>query len=136
MKNRIAALTIILVVAFSDRVSAQSPDSVPAVERGSRSIVLALGNTSQIGYWLQRHDRTDLGLAFSITGILGENRDGISVGITPALKRYLRSTGALAPYTYLGIPLRYGRTQWDNNGTPDATDDFYSVGGNVGFGLE
>jgi hypothetical protein len=136
MKKWIAAIAVVLGLVFSKPLHAQTIGSHPAVERGNRSIVLDVGGNAQIGFWTRSSDRTDLGLDLLFDGIFGESGSRVAVGITPSLKRYLSSEGALAPYTYLGIPLSYARIDNNNTGAPDTTDDTYSVGGLIGFGLE
>lgn len=66
--------------------------------------------------------------------VIRQRREGGAA--TPATKRYLRSTGPLAPYTYWGVPLSYSRTENENTGAPDTSQDAFGVGGIAGFGLE
>jgi hypothetical protein len=134
MHIRVAAVVAILCTFVTLPLAAQAMDSLPAVDRGSRSIALDVGRNAQIGLWTRSSDRTDLGLDLLIDGIFGESSRRFALDITPALKRYLRTDGALAPYTYVGIPLSFARTESDNTDIPDA--NLYSVGGLIGFGLD
>lgn len=136
MTSRVAALAVILVVISTTALAAQEIGSHPASERGRRSIVLDVSGGPQIGYWTRRSDRTDLGLDFGVGGMLSHDVDNVSISLTPAIKRYLSTTGPLAPYTYFGVPLTYSRSEFDNTGAPDDNVNTYALGGLVGFGLE
>jgi hypothetical protein len=124
------------MTAFAAPLQAQAVGAHPATERGKHSIALEVDGGPQIGYWSRRSERTDLGLDVGVSGLWSDGSDQIAVALTPAIKHYLRPTGALAPYTYWGIPLTYMRTSNDNVGVPDTSHDRWGAGGLVGFGLD
>ena len=136
MKRRMVLLAGILATVFCAPLAAQGVGAHTAPERGKRSIVLDVAGDPQIGYWSRLGERTDLGLDVGMNGIWSDGTDQFTLLLTPALKRYLRPAGVLAPYTYWGIPLSYMRMRNDNVGVPDTSDSRWEVGGLVGFGLE
>lgn len=136
MKNRFLCVVGVLCVLCSAPLAAQETEGYPAAERGGRSIVLEASGSPRIGYWTRRSTRTDLGLDVMLQGLLGDSQTDLSIGVTPAMKRYLSSPGPLAPYIYAGVPLNYHRFERDNVGVPDDTSDAFGVGGIAGFGLD
>ena len=136
MNERLLILVGLLCFMPPTTLVAQETGSQPAAGRGEHSIVLDINGGPQIGFWARASDRTDLGLDLGVNGLLRGETTHLSVMATPAIKRYLTSTGPLAPYLYFGVPLNYTRQDNDNVGAPDDVQHGFGVGGRAAFGLE
>lgn len=136
MKNGILILAGALLLVPATPLAAQSLTSHPASERGNHSLSLSLYGGPQIGYWVRKSGRTDLGVDFGASGMFHEDNTTFSLTATPALKRYLAPAGALAPYTYIGAPFTYGRSTSHIDGSPDDSHSSVVAGGIVGLGLD
>jgi hypothetical protein len=136
MKNGILILAGALLLAPATPLAAQTITSHPASERGQHSLALSFYGGQQIGYWTKKSDRTDLGLDFGVSGAFRDETTDLTINLTPALKHYLSAAGALAPYSYVGLPFSWNRTSRDNVGAPDGSSSAVSVGGSVGLGLD
>jgi hypothetical protein len=126
----------VLAAAASTPLVAQTVETHPEVQRGEHSIALDVSNDLEIGYWNRQSERMDLGLQVWAQGVWSDANDRLAIGITPAIKQYFGSAGRLAPYSYWGIPLGYTRVAYDNTGVEDTNEDSFSVGGELGFGLD
>jgi hypothetical protein len=133
MKNGILILAGALLLAPAAPLAGQTMPSHPASERGQHSLLVSTNGSSQIGYWVRKSDRTDIGLEVGGFGDFGRGQRQLGVTATPALKHYLSATGPFTPYTYVGIPLSYQRASSDLSG---AATHQYGVGGVFGLGLD
>lgn len=130
-------LAALMLLVSAGSAAAQEESARRVEERGSRSLLLSVGHSPTIGYWVRRSARTDLGLNF---GVVLEERDdpgrtSASFAFSPALKRYTTPRGPLAPYTYLGLVTSFWRVEHGSNDTPSEYGAF-GVGGEGGLGLE
>lgn len=137
MAKRISLALLAVTLLLTSTLAAQTTEaSNNPEERGTRSIAVAVDAAPSIGYWFRAGERTDLGLDVILEGLFSDRTRVLSVGATPALKRYLETEGTLAQYLIFGVPLQYRRQEHESVGGDDATDDVYQVGGLFGFGLE
>ena len=132
------AASIVVPVLFSCLmvpVAGQGQENPGAASRGDRSILLSVGERSDIGYWMRVGESTDLGVGVGLTFSDDDERTSRAFHLSPELKRYWDEDGAsIAPYVLVGLVGSW-RTSEDS-GTFASERSALEIGGAGGIGLD
>lgn len=102
MRLRLCALCAICFSLLPLAVTAQ--DAPSALERPDHSILLGVGETTNLGYWMRVGDRTDAGVEGGFSIVEEGGSDATAIAASLSLKRYWSpAESTVAPYSILGI---------------------------------
>ncbi len=108
MRLRLCALGAICFSLVPLAATAQ--DAPSPLDRRDHSILLGIGETTNVGYWIRVGERTDVGIEGGFSFIEEDGSDVSTLSAILSLKRYWSpAESPVAPYTILGI-----RASWSD----------------------
>lgn len=136
MRLKVAVVSAMALAAVAAApAAAQQAASANALQEGRRSISFGLpsGGGSSFGIWTMLSERTNLGLIGQLQVEQQDDPDVDSWGLrlAPAIKRYVRRAGPVAPFLYGNVALG-----WESETQPGGEESAWSIGTFGGLGVE